>query len=98
MRWNRDGMAYGFATRITPVENLLKLADECAKGITDPKGNAFSHLFNHYVLDVIVSDFLPKHSNAPDAQKLQLLKLKLETPRIGELVDAYQQGFIEAVS
>ena len=98
MRWDRNDMAYGYATSITPVENLLKLAEECAKGITDPNGNAFSHLFNHYVLDVIVNNFLAKHNNAPDAQKLQLLKLKLETPRIGELINTYQQDFVEAVS
>lgn len=98
MRWKRNGKAFNFATTITPVEYLLKLADECAKGITDPGGDAFSHLFNHFMLDVLVNDFLPAHDKAPDAQKLQLLKLKLETPRIGKLIDDYQNGFVEAVS
>lgn len=98
MRWNRDNMAYGYATSITPVENLLKLAEESAKGIEATDGDAFSRLFNHFMLDVLVNDFLPKHNNAPDAQKLKLLRLKLETPTIGKLVDAYQQGFVDAVS
>lgn len=98
MRWNRNGMAYDLATSITPVENLLKLADESAKGITAADGDAFSHLFNHFMLDVIVNDFLSKHDKAPDSQKLQLLKLKLESPRIGKLIDAYQNDFVEAVS
>lgn len=98
MRYNRDNMAFGLALSVTPYEHLMKLANECAKGISDPKSNGFSRLFYHLVLRNLVDNFLPKHNNAKDGDTVRLLKAKLESPRIGELYDAYQKDYVEAVA
>ena len=50
------------------------------------------------VLKVLVDDFLPRHKDAKNDDSLRLLSLKLDTPRIGELLDAYQNDFVDAVS
>ena len=91
-------MAYGLAVTVTPYENLLKLANECAAGITAKDGSGFSRLLYHLVLKVLVDDFLPRHKDAKNDDSLRLLSLKLDTPRIGELLDAYQNDFVDAVS
>lgn len=98
MRDKRDDMAYGLALSVTPYENLLKLANECAEGISDPKSNGFSRLFYHLVLRNLVDNFLPKHDNAKNDETVRLLTLKLESPSIGQLYDAYQKNYVEAVS
>ena len=98
MRYDRDNMAYGLAVTVTPYENLLKLANECAAGITAKDGSGFSRLLYHLVLKVLVDDFLPRHKDAKNDDSLRLLSLKLDTPRIGELLDAYQNDFVDAVS
>lgn len=47
---------------------------------------------------MLVDDFLPRHKDAKNDDSLRLLSLKLDTPRIGELLDAYQNDFVDAVS
>lgn len=98
MRGRRDDMAFNLAVNVAPYEHLVKLANECAQGISAPKSNAFSRLFYHLVLEVLVTDFLPNHKDAKNDDSLRILKLKLESPRIGDLFEAYQKDFATAVS
>ena len=70
MRYDRDNMAYGLAVTVTPYENLLKLANECAAGITAKDGSGFSRLLYHLVLKVLVDDFLPRHKDAKNDDSL----------------------------
>lgn len=98
MRGRRDDMAFNLAVNVAPYEHLVKLANECAQGISAPKSNAFSRLFYHLVLEVLVTDFLPNHKDAKNDDSLRILKLKLESPRIGDLFEAYQKDFATAVA
>ena len=90
MKWKRTALGYDMVMTYTPMENLLKLANELADGISAANATSFSRLLNHHVLTTLINEVIANRDDRPSDDQMRLLKLKIESPTVSELTHAFQ--------